>query len=105
MLIRIAFSSYYYLNLDPENFLEYLVPKADEENNNEEDENHSDQDGRTPGERELEGSLMWSSASEQKCPEKLKLDGDRGGYRFTKMTFLHVFLQIPLLWSIMSHFI
>ena len=72
----IAFSSYYYLNLDPENFLEYLVPKADEENNNEEDENHSDQDGRRPGERELEGSLMWSSASEHKCPEKLKLDGE-----------------------------
>ena len=31
--------------------------------------------------------------------------GARGGYRFTKMTFLHVLLQIPLLWSIMSHFI
>ena len=31
--------------------------------------------------------------------------GDRGGYRFTKMTFLYVCLQIPLLWSIIRHFI
>ena len=26
-----------------------------------------------------------------------------GGYRFTKMTFLHIFLQIPLLWSTRSY--
>jgi len=58
--------------LDPENFLEYLVPKADEENNHEEDESRNDQDGRKPGERE--GSL-GSSASEQKCPDKFKLEG------------------------------
>ena len=31
--------------------------------------------------------------------------GSRGVYRFTKMTFLHVLLQIPLLWSIIRHFI
>ena len=28
----------------------------------------------------------------------------RGGYRFTEMTFFHVLLQIPLLWSIIRHF-
>ena len=48
------------------------MPKADEENNHEEDESRNDQDGRKPGERE--GSL-GSSASEQKCPDKFKLEG------------------------------
>ena len=49
--------SHYYLILDPENFLEYLVPKADEENNNEEDENDSYQHGRRPGKQ----LSVWSS--------------------------------------------
>ena len=35
----------------------------------------------------------------------IALPEDREGYRFTKMTFLHVLLQIPLLWSIIRHFI
>ena len=42
--------SYYYLK-DPEHFLEYLVPKADDEdNNNEEYESDYDHNGRRPGE-------------------------------------------------------
>jgi len=58
--------------LDPENFLEYLVPKSDEENNNEEDESPYSQDGRKPREREV---ILWSSASGQRCMDKFKIGG------------------------------
>ena len=42
-----------HLNLDPEHFFEYLVPKGDEENNTEEYESEYDQNGRRPGEEAL----------------------------------------------------
>ena len=45
--------------------MEYLVPKADEENNTEEDESGTDQHKRTPG-------SLWSPDIDPNIPKKFK---------------------------------